>query len=90
MNQKNSQRITSNVVSILLNECDLTILCCRWTSDNLLSNNKLILEGLFTLNDNLESVGVLADSYEYEADGRSIQVRLKEGNNMAGRYSFHS
>ena len=76
--EKQPERITSNIVSIPI-ERVRTLNPLLSLDEDTYFLNKLILEGLFTLNDNLEAVGVLADSYEYEADGRSMQVRLKEG-----------
>ncbi len=41
--------------------------------------NKLIYDGLFVLNDNLQAVGALAESYEYTEGAGTLQVRLRQG-----------
>lgn len=41
--------------------------------------HKLIYEGLFALNKNLEPVGALAESYKYQEDGASVEIYLKSG-----------
>lgn len=41
--------------------------------------NKLIYEGLFTLDNTMAPVGVLAESYQYGKDDKSVTIKLKKG-----------
>ncbi len=41
--------------------------------------NKLIYEGLFGYDQNLNLINILAKSYSYAADGSSVTIKLKEG-----------
>jgi len=41
--------------------------------------DKLIYESLFSYDNNLELINVLADSYSYAPDGMSVTIRLKQG-----------
>lgn len=41
--------------------------------------DKLIYESLFSYDNNMELINVLADSYTYAPDGTSVTIRLKQG-----------
>lgn len=50
--------------------------------------NKLIYDGLFEFNENLEVIPVLATSYEYGNQGGSVTINLREGINWHDGSSF--
>lgn len=72
------ERITSTIVSIPIEKVR-TFNPLLSLDEDAYYLNKLIYEGLFTFNSNLEAVGALAESYEYEEGGGSLRIRLKGG-----------
>ena len=81
------ERITSAVVSIPMEKVRTLNLLLSLDEDTY-HFNKLIYDGLFAFNSNLEAVGALAESYEYDQDGTILHIRLREGVRWQDGESF--
>lgn len=81
------ERITSAVVSIPMEKVR-TLNPLLSLDEDTYHFNKLIYDGLFAFNSNLEAVGALAESYEYDQDGTILHIRLREGVRWQDGESF--